>query len=188
MVLRAGDADLEPPLPSTRPARTLIDLAGVLPPSDLRRAVDDAIHRKLVTPDHLLRRIVAVGPRGRPGVVALRRVLTEKDPTESEFERRLLRILRSAGLPEPALQFDVVLGGGCTRRLDFAYPERRLAIEADSYRHHGGPAGWARDHVRNRDLVAAGWRVLPATWDDLADPARLLAAVHRALNALPHPA
>lgn len=103
---------------------------------------------------------------------------------ESAFERRLLALLATAGLPLPVAQFEVRLPGGGEARLDFAYPAHRLAVEADSYRYHSSKRDWARDHTRNRALTAAGWRILPVTWDDLDSPAEFLAAVSRGLSIL----
>jgi very-short-patch-repair endonuclease len=67
--------------------------------------------------------------------------------------------------------------------LDFAYPEERLAIEADSYRHHSSLTDWSRDRVRNNELVALGWRILPITVLDLAHrPGHVADQVTRALK------
>lgn len=57
-------------------------------------------------------------------------------------------------------------------RLDFAYPEILLAIEADGFRHHGDKAGWNRDLARRNALTALGWRVIHVTWDDLRERPR----------------
>ena len=113
---------------------------------------------------------------------------TEARPrSQSEFERRLLQLFSGAGLPMPKTQYEVALPSGRRAYLDFAYPDARLAIEADSYRHHSSRIDWARDRTRNNDLIALGWRVLPVTWDDLVHrPTELLALVARSLNAKPH--
>lgn len=69
--------------------------------------------------------------------------------------------------------------------LDYAFPFYLLALEADSYRHHSSRIDWGRDHTRNRLLTAIGWRILPVTWDDLAEPAAMLDAVERGLRQKP---
>ena len=58
--------------------------------------------------------------------------------------------------------------------MDFAWPDVRLGLEADSYRHHASRRDWARDHTRNNLLTALGWRVLPVTWQDMVDRPRQL--------------
>ncbi len=117
-------------------------------------------------------------PRSR-GLLAAR--LERPRWLQSEFERRLFSLLRAAGVPLPVPQFEVVLPAGRRAFLDFAWPEVRLAVEADSYRHHASRVDWARDHTRNNLLVALGWRILPVTWEEMVDrPDELVTTVLRA--------
>ena len=81
--------------------------------------------------------------------------------------RRLLRYLKTHRLPEPVLQHEVVLPSGRKARLDCAYPEYLVALEADSYRWHASRPAWAHYVTRNRTLTAMGWRIIPVTWEDL---------------------
>jgi very-short-patch-repair endonuclease len=109
--------------------------------------------------------------------------LDQYTTTESAFEARLMRTLVANGLPRPFAQLPVRLPSGGVARVDFAYPEALLAIEADSYRHHSSPADWSRDRVRNNELVALGWRVLPVTYRDLtADPKKVADQIRRCLS------
>lgn len=176
-------------IPCTRPARTVIDLAGVVSATTLAVALDDALSRRLVTVDYLRRRLDALGRQGRRGAGTLADLLAERSDgrarTTSEFERRLLAELRAAGLPVPRTQYEVVLPGGRRVVLDYAYPAGMLALEADSYRHHSSRTDWSRDHIRNRLLTAIGWRVLPVTWDDLAAPEEMIDSVRRGLHRKP---
>jgi very-short-patch-repair endonuclease len=177
-------------IPTTRPARTLIDLAGVLGPSALEAAVDDFLSRRLVSVEYLGRRLDALGRAGRGGAGVLADQLADRSGarprTHSEFERRLLAALRRGGLPVPRTQFEVELPGGRKAFLDAAYPEQLLGIEADSYRHHSSRSDWGRDRTRNRMLTAIGWRILPVTWNDLVpDPAAMLDLIARGLNRIP---
>lgn len=187
--LRPSDVTTLDGIPTTRPARTLIDLAAVVTPTTLAFAVDDLLSRRLVTVDYLRRRLDAVGRQGRRGAGTLAEVLAERSDgrprATSVFERRLLAELKSAGLPRPQTQFVVVLPGGRRAVLDYAFPDGLLALEADSYRHHSSRTAWGRDHVRNRWLTAIGWRILPVTWDDLAAPGEMLDAVRRGLQQKP---
>jgi very-short-patch-repair endonuclease len=105
--------------------------------------------------------------------------------TDSELQRRLERILRTAGLPPPELEFPVALGNGRMAYLDMAFPEQLLAIEADSYLHHSTLTDWSHDHVRNSDLVELGWRILPVTSPELkTDPQGVIDKIARALGAV----
>lgn len=176
-------------IPTTRPARTLIDLATVVTPTTLAVAVDDLLSRRLVTVDYLLRRLDAVGRQGRRGAGTLAELLADRSDgrpwATSVFERRLLAELRAAGLPLPRPQFVVLLPGGHRAVLDYAYPDRFLALEADSYRHHSSRTDWGHDRVRNRRLTAIGWRILPVTWDDLDEPGEMIDAIRRGLKQKP---
>jgi hypothetical protein len=92
----------------TAPARTLLDLAAVVHPAVLARAVADAIARNLVR-ERDLKDQLARNP-GRPGTPALRAAAgLEGGPalTRSEAERRLLRLIRAAGLPAPEVNVRV---------------------------------------------------------------------------------
>jgi hypothetical protein len=62
-------------LPVTAPARTIIDLAGVLADTDLASAVAGATSRRLVTVRALRRRLDEIGTVGRPGAARLRALL-----------------------------------------------------------------------------------------------------------------
>ena len=80
-------------------------------------------------------------------------------------------------------QFEIFDGRVFVGRVDFAYPEDRVAIEYDSYEHHVGKAALLRDSTRRKALLAAGWTPLSATAADVrAGGARLAAAVRAALH------
>ena len=183
--LTAGDVEVRNGIPRTRPAATIIALAAVVPESLLEAALDDALLRGLVSCAQLQSRMDGAGHRGRKGAAAIGNLLAVRSEgtrwTQSEFERRLLGLLRRAGLPLPVPQFEVRLPNGRSAFLDFAWPDLRLALEADSYRHHAGRLAWARDHTRNSAIVSLGWRIVPVTWDDLAaTPDELVLLLRRA--------
>ncbi|MGH2703623.1 MAG: endonuclease domain-containing protein [Actinomycetota bacterium] len=129
-----------------------------------------------------------LGRRGRRGSGVLSDLLDAIDlpprAPQSRFELLLLRTLRAAGLPEPAIQHRIRLHSGRTAYLDFAYPAAGLAIEADSFRHHATLNGWSKDRTRNNALVTMGWRVLPVTYDDLVErPGLVVAQIAEAIGS-----
>jgi very-short-patch-repair endonuclease len=175
----------------TRPARTVIDLAAVVGRAALAVALDDALSRRLLTCSYLRQRIEVLGRQGRAGTATLVDLLDDRadgrPQSTSEFERRLFELLRSGGLPVPRPQFEVALPGGRTAFVDYAYPDVLLGIEADSFRHHASRTDWSRDRTRNNLLIAAGWRILPVTWDDVVtSPDELLALLDRSVRSNPH--
>lgn len=175
-------------IPRTRMASTLLGLAVVVPAPVLEGALDDALVRGLVSCDQLRRQLDAAGRQGRTGAAAVGRLLAVRAGshrwTQSEFERLLLALVERAGLPRPVPQYEVVLPDGQRAFLDFAWPELRLGLEAQSYRHHAGRLAWSHDQIRTRAVVALGWRLLPVTWDDLVSaPDELVSTLCRARSA-----
>jgi very-short-patch-repair endonuclease len=158
-------------IPVTTPARTLIDLAAKESPRIVEEALDDALRRGLVSRVRLRWRIDELGRRGRPGIDVIRSLVAARTPgtsvPQSVFETRLLRLLREAGLPAPALQHEVKTAGRLLAVVDFAFPDLRLAVEADGYRWHSGRASWEHDRARRNALTSAGWKVVHVTWNDL---------------------
>ena len=186
--LARADVELRDGIPRTRPAATIFGLAAVVPPATLERALDAALVRGLVSCDQLQRRLDAASHHGRNGVAALGALLRARSGatrwTQSEFERRLFTLLRGTGLPLPVPQFEVTLPGGRRAFVDYAWPDIRVALEADSYRHHAGRLAWSRDHTRNRLVVSLGWRIVPVTWTDLVGaPDELVTTLRRACAA-----
>lgn len=164
--LAAADVSRRSRIPITTPARTLLDLGAVVPTHVVEPALEDALLRRLVSFVLLERTLERLGGAGRNGSGVLRRLLEERDPaaapTQSVLEDALLRLLRRAGLPEPARQYRV---GRVV--LDFAYPALRLGVEADSRIWHGGRADVQRNSDKANLLLAHGWRVLHFTWADV---------------------
>lgn len=162
----------------TSPARTLIDVAAVLPERDLAEALDDFLRRELVTIPRLMRRMQALPHRN--GAPVLRELATSRRGPAvpmSVFETRLFEALRRAGLPLPVPQYRIRAGG---RRfvLDFAYPDLLLGLEADSRRYHADPVGWDYDLERRTALTLAGWVTLHVGWAALdKEPGKVVAAV-----------
>jgi very-short-patch-repair endonuclease len=163
-------------LPVTTIGRTLIDLAAVLRPHQLERALRDVETRRLgdaLALDSLLTR-----HRGRRGLAALR-VALHTDlaaVTRSELEDRFLRFCRSRRLPPPASNA-TLLGF----EVDLLWREARVVGELDGYATHAGRMAFEADRDRDRRLVAAGWRVVRITWRQLHHEPAALAADLRAI-------
>jgi very-short-patch-repair endonuclease len=140
--------------------RTLLDLADVLSEQDLEAAVESA-RRRYGTQLAAFRGQLD----SRHGAARMRRVLDQLDPAaqcESVLEVKVARLLRASGLPAPVRQYEVTMFGR-RYRLDFAWPEFRIALECDGRAFHE----FQRDRTRWRQLGAGGWTVLPVTWNDV---------------------
>lgn len=158
-------------VPCTHVARTLIDCAGIVGPKRLQKLVDEAFHRRLVSPRGMAWMLDATRRApGRAGEVRLREAL---EPWVSELragspgEHRLRLLVVQWGFAEPEMQVPVVADDGTVLgRLDCGWSDVRVGIEYDSERWHGESA-WASDLARQRAIEAEGWVVLRADKVDL---------------------
>lgn len=181
-VVERNDRRVRDRVPLTSPARTLVDLAGVLDEESLEAVVEDFFHRGVTTPLAVQRCLDANGGTGRPGSRLLRDLLADRDqaPLELKLEQKIWRLLRAVGL-RPVRQFDVRCAGQ-RYRLDFAWPILKVAVEGHGFAAHGGRLAHIRDNRRLGDLVSAGWRVVPVTWEDCTqDPGGMIEKVRGAL-------
>jgi very-short-patch-repair endonuclease len=170
-------------IPLTSPERTLIDLATRLEPMQLERAVNEADKFDRVRADDLH---ASLGRhRGEPGVAHLRRLLEPSSfrLTDSDLEQRMVRLARSAGLPEPETQAWV---NGF--RVDFFWPALGIVVEADGLRYHRTAFQQKRGLERDQAHLAAGmWPLRFSHWQIVRDPTHvrsvLDSAVERAIAA-----
>jgi hypothetical protein len=176
--LEAPDLTRHRGIPVTTPLRTLLDLATILPPRQLRRAVRQALALRLVSHAGLAERLAAAGS-GR-GTRALRAILADGPaPTRSELEDVVLDLILRGGLAMPDVNVPMILDG---RRVvpDFRWPDRHLVVEADGAAWHDDPLARADDAERQALLEAHGERVLRVTWAQaLGQPAQTLARIAR---------
>jgi very-short-patch-repair endonuclease len=152
------------PLALTSPARTIVDLAGSLSLEDLEQAVAQA--RRLGLAGDREIQAAAIRAGNRRGIVSLIRLLDGGTIayTRSAAERRMLSLIRTAGLPVP--EINARLGGF---EVDFLWRARRLVVEVDGYRFHSDRAAFENDRRRDAHLVALGYRVVRITWRRLCD-------------------
>ena len=166
-------------IPITSPARTLVDLAGVLDYQRLRRAVRQAQSLRLVQPQHLTEALARLGPRR--GSRNLRRILaTGPAPTRSELEDVVLDLILGGGLEHPEVNVPLVLTG---RRVvpDFRWPSQKLVVEADGAAWHDDRLSREDDAERQALLEAHGERVLRVTWEQaITRPRETLARIRAA--------
>ena len=157
----------------TAPARTAFDLAAVLTDHQLESVIEQLIERRLCTFDQLVDVGRRLRQRGRTGSARFGRVLDSRPaglmPVGSDLELRLERAILAAGLPRPVRQHPMTLPTGRRIRIDFYWPEYRLAVEVDHITWHGGRAAATADKGRDRMLARLGIRTLRVTEDDVAD-------------------
>jgi very-short-patch-repair endonuclease len=165
-------------IPVTSPERTILDLAAEVTSAELEQAVAYAEKHQLTT-RRRLHSLLARYP-GRAGTRPLRRLLERSGKpalTRSNPERRLLTLIRKAGLPAPETNFK-------TERyeLDLYWPEHRLAVEVDTLWTHGSESSFEADRRRDAELAADGIQVMRITDVGIAsEPERQVALVAQAL-------
>jgi very-short-patch-repair endonuclease len=149
----------------TTPARTLLDLALILPSSELERAIARAERSSLIRTAELLACARSVPPH--PAAARIRELLEdigEPALTRSEAEARLLSLIRRARLPRPLV--NTSLRGF---EVDFFWGAERLVVEVDGFAFHGSQQSFIQDRRRDADLTNAGYRVIRLSWDDVHD-------------------
>jgi very-short-patch-repair endonuclease len=165
-------------IPITSPARTLVDLAGEATSGELERAIAEAYAQKLVTEKQL--NAAADRAPNHGGVAALRAQLRRDGGpqwTQSEGERRMLKLIRAAGLPAPQTQVRVAGWPA-----DFLWAAQRLIVEVDGYPFHSGRRAFERDRRRDQAHIAAGYTVIRVTWRQLTEePLAVVATIARVL-------
>jgi very-short-patch-repair endonuclease len=100
----------------------------------------------------------------------------------SPQETRLRLLLHRSSLPRPVAQFEVRDAAGFVGRVDFAWPEVKVAVEYEGRWHGQSQQQVAKDRRRLNRLSAAGWIVVFVTAEDLFRPAALLARIAAALT------
>jgi hypothetical protein len=135
-------------IPVTTTARSLLDLADVLPTRALERAVHDAEVQRIV--DHrLLHHQIARAP-GRKAATRLAALIAlGPAPTQSELEDRALELLRR--IPGTPPSTNAHIGPD---EVDFLYEHERLVIETDGARYHATPFARRNDADKQARLEA----------------------------------
>ena len=138
----------------TTPARTIEDIRGEVEPHLFRRA---------------LRQAELAGYRV-PHLSATKR-------TRSDLELLFLGLCDEHALPRPLVNRKVH-----GHRVDFFWPEQRLAVETDSWEYHRGSVSFEDDHERDLRLRAHGIATRRYTGDQLEEaPAAVVADLRAAL-------
>ena len=155
--LRPGDTLLVDGIPTTKVARTLLDLAEVLTLDQLVQAIDNATNSRHLRP--ALMSSVIRQSRGRRGLKPLRQALLITRPqdvlTRSELERRALRLIARARLPKP--EVNTRLHG---YEVDLLWRHANLIVELDGREYHDPE----RDTRRDNNLRSHGWTTARFTW------------------------
>ncbi|OBA85962.1 hypothetical protein A5662_03530 [Mycobacteriaceae bacterium 1482268.1] len=152
--------------PATSPAWTAVEVARALRRPRALATLDAALRSGACNRGELWR--AAIEQAGRRGIVNVRALLPLADHrSESPMESEARLAMIDGGLPIPELQYEVVDGNGELRRLDFAWPDQRVAVEYDGLDWHSDPEAMRRDRRRQMALQDVGWIVISIVFDDV---------------------
>jgi very-short-patch-repair endonuclease len=145
-----------------------------VPRGDGIPVTSEAFALRLTNRAALLTAVKAAGPRR--GVRRLRTLLDAGPKrTRSAPERRLLSLLRDAGLPEPLTNHKIG-----PWEVDFFWPDQSFVVEVDAYSTHLSPFAFERDRRKDAELSDHGLTVLRVTKDQLRDqPEQVVARLRR---------
>jgi very-short-patch-repair endonuclease len=163
----------------TVPLRAVLDVCRTASFRAGLACADSALRERLILPADLAAGAARLTNRGSR---AARRVADYADArAASVLESGLRAIVIDLGLAGfvPQLQIDE---GGFRASVDLGHRLLRMALEADSFEHHGHRSALARDCHRYCELSSRGWLVLRFAWEHVMfDPdwvaARILQAV-----------
>jgi very-short-patch-repair endonuclease len=146
-------------IPVTSPALTILRLAGQMDDLELETVLSAGFRKHLVRRAEL-NDVMERNPRAK-GIGMLRCLLEQTESlhdTRSGYERKLLKLLRSAELPLPITNTWV---GGVY--VDGVWPDLKLVLEFDGWQRHGERHGFETDRVRDQHLLIADRRVMRIT-------------------------
>jgi G:T-mismatch repair DNA endonuclease (very short patch repair protein) len=173
-------------IPTTTAVRTIVDLGASASHKYVEHCLDTALRTHLFTVADVRRFIARVARSGRNGIGTIRPLIEERigwnTLTESPLEDLFRRLVSKSGLPMPVEQLSVYDGVRFVARPDFAYPDRKIAVELDGARWHMDRASFEGDRRKQNELQAMGWVVYRFTWRQLQDePAKVLSILASAL-------
>ncbi|ORB71885.1 hypothetical protein [Mycobacterium scrofulaceum] len=167
---------------ATAPAWTAVEVARQLRRPRALATLDAALRSMWCTRNEIGQAVEE--QRGRRGIVAVRALLPLADGrAESAMESEARLVMLDRGLPLPELQHPIVGRDGELWRVDFAWPDMRLAAEYESIDWHVGRTEMLRDKSRWARIQELGWTIIPIVVDDVRrEPDRLADRIATHLN------
>ena len=151
----------------TSPSRTLFDCADILGTRRTGSVFEQLIDEKKASFVTQAATVARLARPGRPGTHTMAAVIASRPAwragLQSDLEVLVLEAIELAGLPTPQTQMWFVLPGGRRIRLDFAWPDKQVALEVDHPFWHAGAAESDRDKRRDLKMTTVGWLTLRIT-------------------------
>ncbi|MGB3484588.1 MAG: type IV toxin-antitoxin system AbiEi family antitoxin domain-containing protein [Mycobacterium sp.] len=166
---------------ATSPAWTAVEVARQVSRPRALATLDAALHSGWCTTAELDQAVKE--QHGRRGIVNVRALVEHADGrAESGMESEARLVMIDHDVPTPELQYEIIGRDGTTYRVDFAWPDHRVAAEYESIDWHAGRMEMLRDKRRFAAVQEANWLVIPIVTTDVRDqPARLAARLNHHL-------
>ncbi|QNV38407.1 type IV toxin-antitoxin system AbiEi family antitoxin domain-containing protein [Rothia terrae] len=149
---------------------TVVDCAGVLPLNSALCIADYFAHHGLVSIPELQE---ALKQKTGRGAAVSRTVAARVSPcSESPAESIARNLMHQWKIPLPEEQSVIYTRSGGVYRPDFLWREHGVILEVDGEVKYSGIYGDAevvirREHRRQRELEAEGWKIIRARWNEL---------------------
>lgn len=178
-VLTAPDTTARAGIPVMSVARTLVDLASVVAPHQLLKALNEAERLRTFDREAIEETAARLRTRRGRGHRNLREALDRLvahgvQLTRWELEDRFRALIAEHALPPADLNAHVE-----GFEVDAVWPRRRLAVELDGWETHRTRDAFQRDRAKSNALTHAGWTVLRFTHADVVQRPRHVAALIR---------
>ena len=169
-------------IPSVTRQRAVVDSLRLLPPTEGREVLHEALRRGWVDLGYLDQSCRDL--KGHRGLVNLRRQTAyAHSGSRAESERVLLRLLRRRRLT--GWRFNVAIHDRYGRLIgvgDCVHEASGIVVEVDGRAWHSTAQRFQRDRTRQNMLANGDWHILRFTWEDLTQrPAAVMASIEAAL-------
>ncbi len=185
--LAEDEWEIEDGIPVTSPFRTIFDLAAEAKTRELERAFHEAEAREMT--DRVSLPMLMARYPGRRGSRKLTALLGSRAPvaiTRNDFEEAFLALVDASALRRPRMNAPLAMRGRFFE-VDALWEDECFAVELDSRSIHGTVKRFESDRLRDRILVAEGWKTMRITWWQLRDEPREIAADMRSALERPLP-
>ena len=182
--LLPSDIEIVDGIPCTTVARTLLDLAAVMPRDAVERAFDQADHLQVLDVREIEDVLARAG--GHRGAGVLRAILADRSRapalTRNRLEQAFLAICRGAGVPLPEVNAWIAVEP-TGYEADFLWRKQRLIAETDGRDVHTTRQAFEHDRIRDQQLMLLGYRVVRFPWQQvLGEPATVDATIRALLR------
>ena len=151
---------------ATAPSWTAIEVARSLRRPRALATLDAALRSRTCDARQLC--AAAAQQAGKRGIVMTRELIPlARVEAESPMESEARLAMIDGGVPPDVLQYEVVDRSGRMWRVDFAWPDRKVAVEYDGFDWHSDPDAFRKDRQKRAALHEIGWSLVSIVFDDV---------------------